>query len=768
MKRKDILCKSHCVLPVEAEASILCFLIAAIVIVPMILANAGAFALSNDFTAQEIPFGMLMNDALKSGSLWNWSIDIGSNYLECFAFYDIGSPFFWLSLLFPASIYPKLIGWIFLLKFAVAGATASLWLKRHLSCREAVLIGAILYTFSGFSCMNTVFYHFHDVIAFFPLMMTGLEMLVEEKKRGYFALSCAINVLCNPIFFYASAVFLILYFICSYLTPKQKAGLCFKRVVSCLFEGLTGSMMGAVVALPLLLNMLGNSRATEFLPFSDWFIMPFYSYLQRIEAFFLPAESMNDYTFNHISTWDSWGAYLPLFGMLFVLLYLSENRDRFSRIIVCCLIISVFPILNSVFIAFSADQYGRWLFMIDLILALVTAKVCEDLGTYRSKIQYYSFGIFVISALTGTLAGGSSATLGKYFLILTIGLGCTTLFFFYSYRNWTFSLRHLTIGVILAATVLFSISIGSYSFQKPDNTGIEFRNFPHGSMNSAVTYITEIPSQLPSNIGPYRYYFDEGISYTYYNQNMTNSLPSINSFISTCSNSITEFYTYLNLPRTTRTYEGSDGVKNLLAARYIVSLTPDPDLGESQILTNSNGQTMYLQENPDAIPVGGLVYTSYITESEFLSFDPDKAASIMHRYMVVKDNDTDTAANSMPHISPSEVMTDGPVLRTENINFQIGRNSFASEIYSDYGGYAFFSVPYDQYWHCSVNGNPVDILNINGLMAVPISDGNSQILFEYQYTPLHWALLCTAVGFLLCFGLLLTNKRRHFSKKQTA
>ena len=95
-------------------------------IAPMLIKNHGYMAMSHDFSAQEITFNMLMNDTVKSGNLlWNWGIDLGGNFLETFSFYNVGSPFFWLTLLFPAEYMSRVMGWMIILKFAVAGATSA-------------------------------------------------------------------------------------------------------------------------------------------------------------------------------------------------------------------------------------------------------------------------------------------------------------------------------------------------------------------------------------------------------------------------------------------------------------------------------------------------------------------------------------------------------------------------------------------------------------------------------------------------------------------
>lgn len=206
----------------ELEAAIICALIAGIILIPSMILNHGYFALSNDFSAEEIPFGMLMNRAIKSGEIWSWGIDLGGNLLESFGFYNIGSIFYWISLLFPAEIYPQVIGWIFILKIAVAGYASALWMKRYLRKKDAILIGAMLYAFSGSQCINIVFYHFQDVIALFPFMLAALDKMILDKKKGCFALACAVNLLCNPIFFWGTACFTVLYYIFRFLLPNLR------------------------------------------------------------------------------------------------------------------------------------------------------------------------------------------------------------------------------------------------------------------------------------------------------------------------------------------------------------------------------------------------------------------------------------------------------------------------------------------------------------------------------------------------------------------
>ena len=76
---------------------LLCFLMAFAMIVPFIIRGKGVFTIVDDFNFQQFAFHIGSNQAVRSGNiLWNWNVDLGSNFIGAYPFYSIGSPFFWL------------------------------------------------------------------------------------------------------------------------------------------------------------------------------------------------------------------------------------------------------------------------------------------------------------------------------------------------------------------------------------------------------------------------------------------------------------------------------------------------------------------------------------------------------------------------------------------------------------------------------------------------------------------------------------------------
>jgi uncharacterized membrane protein YfhO len=741
----------------ELEAFIMCALIAGIIMIPAMILNHGYFALSNDFSAEEIPFGMLMNRAIKSGETWSWGIDLGGNLLESFGFYNIGSVFYWISLLFPAELYPRVIGWLFILKIAVAGYSSALWMKRYLHKKDAILIGAMLYAFSGAQCINIVFYHFQDVIALFPFMLAALDKMILDKKKGCFALACAVNLLCNPIFFWGTTCFTVLYYIFRFLLPNLREKGQIKNILTCFWEGILGCLISGVIVVPTFLSMMGNKRATAVLPISDWFLMTVKEWLIEVGAFFFPAESMDSYSAIVSNDWGSWGIYLPLFGLAFVLTYIFHEKNWLSSLIKCCFVMAVIPILNSVFIAFSPDRYGRWLFMFSLLLSLATAVVCEKADKYRDSLKYgliMTFTIALCCLKRIHYDGIEIFRIHRFVLnIMSAVLGVVVLAAIIKNK------RSECTKIYKGATIFFSVcllgvSVFDYQNGALDNTGINFRIESNQYSKNVSTYLTEIPSLLKRNVLPYRYYFDEGIGYTYYNLSMTNELPSTNSFISTCHSSVFDFYRALGINRGNMSPAGPVGMQELLGARYIVTMKKLSNLKLIKHIKNANNQDFYIYANQAALPMGTL-YDSYITKSEFNKVSAELRALVMLHTLVIEDQDVEKVEKQLKH-APEYIELAGEELlkrtiqnKNPNSNFETKKNTLNIRLEADKKEFAFYSIPYDRFWKVKVNGYDAEMYNCNGLIAIPVEKGENIIEFRYEYTPFKVGISLSAVGCVL-------------------
>ena len=233
----------------------------------------------------------------------------------------------------------------------------------------------MLYAFSGFQLFNIFFNHFQDVTAFFPLLLIAMEELVNQNRRGVFALSVALLAIINYFFFTGQVVFLVLYFIVRCFSKDFHATL--RKFFLVLLEAVIGVMIACVILLPAALAILANSRVSEHLFGMDMIAYNDRTRIWRIllSLFMIPDVPARPNLFSSdYAKWASIGGYLPMFSMAGVLAFLKQRDGHWAkRITVICGICACVPILNSAFYALNGSYYARWFYMPILILAMMTA-----------------------------------------------------------------------------------------------------------------------------------------------------------------------------------------------------------------------------------------------------------------------------------------------------------------------------------------------------------------------------------------------------------
>lgn len=718
------------------------FLIAMAGFIGLILKGNGIFTLANDFNEQQIPFHMLANNSLKNGGfLWNWSIDLGSSFAGALGFYVLGSPFAWLSFLFPAKLYPYLVGWLYMMKYAAAGALSYGYIKVFASKKYAVL-GSILYAFSGFQCVNLIFHHFHDAVAFFPLMLIGYEKLVKEGKKGWLALGVCINAFVNYYFFIQEVIFLILYFLC-----REGINLWKKRklIGRFLLEGILGIGMAGVLFLPSMFFTMQNPRITRLLPVNRWFYTGKRDLLQIFRTLFFPGELMNSQSCIKEYDWSSWSLYLPMIGLTMVLCFILKNRKSWiTRILIIGTAATGIPILNSVFGLFSDTNYHRWLFMLILLMSLASALVMEEKAQYPLKRV--------------------SLMIGGFMILMTVG------FYWWSANKFqlinqpeTFLIWSIIgiAGVLLTGTIILIcrksksfylcmfIGIAGFSIF---TTGYTAELYHRNSDRTSQEYYDRLMAfqdfKLPDS--RYRIASDDNTLL------MTASLPGTGSFTSMVNGSVYEFYEALGLSRPVFTPKGPEGLRALVGGKYYVSTQTEK--GRKCLQTvNCHEKTYYLYEEDSAVPIGS-AYDTYMTETEFGKIPKELRAIAMLKCIIVPDDKQAVAAGLMEKYDWKKA--DGLSVQDEDLLVKERCKEASGELVKNYKGfrstitvnkekYAFFSVPYDNGFTAYVNGSRVEILKTNGMMSIPLKKGENKIVFVYNNYILLTGIICSA----FCFAI---------------
>lgn len=773
---------------------LLCALTAAIFFLPFYIIDGGFFHYAGDFNSQQISFYRYMNGFIKGAgypagmagaarSTFSWATDLGSGAMNAYSFYLYGSPFFWLSLIFPQNWLPYLMVPLLVLKFAVAGGGAYRYLCRYVRRSDHAVLGACLYAFSGFSIYNVFFNHFIDVVALFPWMLWALDetLYEQEEHYGLFAFWVGVNLLNNYFFFIGQVLFLVIYFICKLTTKDFPMNV--RLFVRLAFESLLGAALGFVLLWPAVLSILQNPRTIDLS--SGWGFLTYskvQQYLAILLSWLLPPDSpyITSIWSEGIIKWTSMSAYLPLCSLAGAMAYWRARKgDSKKRIVATCAIFALVPVLNSAFYALNSSYYARWYYMPVLILCAMTASALEspDISADELDAPVRGIGWLMVATLAFALVPvqdgdtkewslGVLQNPGQYAAVLSFGIGGLILYRLLC-RRWRGSrafARRMT-AVVLAFACAFGmvhIGIGKFGQWHTDSDLVE-----------QYTSTIKLKDDLPEGdwrVDTYK---------THDNLGLWLDKSSLQYFGSTAAPSILSFYPALGVKRDVRSEPdiSNYALRGLLSVKYLITT---PEKQEDFLAAADDGWSYYdtkdgfmLYENENYVPMG-FTYDYYITEESYETTVKNTRANLLMRALVLSEEDAEAYGKyleKLPEAKLDDLWYDTYVSDCADrrasacSSFQMTNSGFHAEIALKKDDLVFFSVPYDDGFTACVNGKEADIVRVDeGLMAVLAPAGENTIDFVYQadgYPLASKVSLAALAVFVLYAGYFVWKKKKH-------
>ncbi len=741
------------------RVTFLSLLLACLIIVPFLfveLKESGAFVFLyyGDYNVQQVPFYEHCVRMVHSGNIgWDWITDLGSNFVGSYSYYLLGSPFFWIMCLFPASFAPYLMGPIYILKFVTAAVISYAFFKRFVSNKEYAVIGALLYSFCGFQIYNVFFNQFHEVVALFPLLLIGMEELIQNNRRGLFAVSVALNCMCNYFMFAGQVVFCILYFFIRCLKPSFRVNL--KNFIILALEAVLGVLMGAVLFLPACLGVLGNYRlGYSFDSLKDMLVWEksgkfyFERYGHILQSLFFPPDipSRVNFFFGHTARWSSNAAWIPVFGLSGVFAYLRQRKKSSLAWFVIILIgFALVPVLNSTFFLFNTNYYARWMYMLVIIGIVVTLMALEDNRiSWKFGILVNTAVIAVISIFCGLIWNenindvdytvyslGREPFSARLWASVAIALGCMALLHIFIKRfRGTKVFTNVILLTVCVTTVLYSIVHIACGKEHSTSTAAIVNDAINGEVDLPekdgefyrIDFLRTSDSGLEKKTGgtlKYTNVFDNlGISW---------ETPSVECFHSVVPPSIMDFYEAVGVTRNvaSRAEYNKYGLIGFLSVKYsfvkVGSKGKHPTdnvnglsfeyIGD-QIRDHDTEKFDYsVFENQYYIDMG-FYFNEFITKTEFEKVAKSNRHTLLCKYLVVPDEDAGYYSRFMKEAvaTESEIKNANQVVREKAnyntyvssveerqkctaYNFEYDSGSFRAEIDLASDNVVMFTVP---------------------------------------------------------------------------
>lgn len=752
----------------------LCLLIS---VIPVMIADGGYFIYYGDFNAQQIPFYNLANDAVRDGQFgWNWYTDLGSDFMNSYSFYLIGSPFFWLSTLLPRSLVTLSMPFLLALKHGVASLTAYAYIRRFVRSKNSALVGAMLYAFSGFQVYNIFFNHFQDVTAFFPLMLIAMEENINNNRKGIFALSVSLMAFINYYFFTGQAVFLIVYYLFRMKCPDFHTS--WKKFWLLLLEAVAGTMIACVILLPTAVSIIGNYRVNEHLFGQSVILYGDKTRIARIiQTFFMPVDvpaRPNLFDSDH-AKWSSIGGYLPLFSMVGVITFMRTHKKHWTvKISVLCIICAFIPILNSAFYMFNASYYARWYYMPILIFAMMTAQTLDDKDAEPSFAIKICAVMLTAYGLIACIPEKNDDKLSFFtmprdilYFVLTLAVAIVFLilagYIFYRKRK-NFPYRRLAVWCTAGASLICLLMAIIYGANTPKSA--------KDYINSAVKGGDSVYEKVSEDN-----FFRIDISEDRDNYPMLWGMPSMRAFQSVVESSIMNFYPEVDVQRdvASRPDRTHYTLRGLFSVKYYYqykdSIDEDTDIPAELTGFELVGENEYfdIYENKLYIPMG-MAFDSFITKDELENKSKSTREKTLLHSLVLDNEQAEKYSDILNKTDISEISSldksdyeDLCMKRKINSGKSFSYNSkgFESEITLEKSGLVFYSVPYSKGWSAEINGKPVDVENVSyGFMAVKADKGHNNIVFRYKTPYFKEGIIISIAGIIILVVYIIICRKK--------
>ena len=759
-------------------------ILSSLLIIPIVIYDKGYFLYYGDFNVQQIPFYKLAHDSILSGNIsWNHLTDLGVNFIGSYSFYLLGSPFFYLTLLFPSEAVPYLIGPLLVLKLSLCALSAYIFLRHYVRNKNLAVLGGIMYAFSGFSIYNIFFFHFHEPMIILPLLLAAVDEFMLKKRRGVVALCVFAAAFVNYYFFFGEAVFLAIYFVIRLVSHSYEFKL--KEFFLLILECVLGVLMSCVLLIPSILAIISNSRVSSIIMGMESLVYkPSQRYLHILSSLFFPPDipARPNFTPESASKWASVAAYLPMFSMLFVISFVKTKRQTWiKRLFIFLIVMAFIPILNSMFQAFNSVYYARWFYMLTLIMILMTVISLETMKRSQIRSALYWTALFTLGiALPIGLLPYEKYTLNDvtyygfgleksrfrfwaYVAIAVGGIILTLLILRYTKKK-----PKLMIRVFTVAMCVFCLGYGEFIlWQGKSNTDhtdeFVIENALNYGENISLEDVREVRNDFINSMDNIAMYWQ---------------VPSINAFHSIVPASIMEFYDAIGVERLvgSRPEPKYYGIRSLLSVKYYFiqdQMISDKDKDDRSLMPDfdyigcENGFDEY--ENRNYIPMG-FMYDNYICDKEFLNLSEDTKHLAMLKALVLTKEQmekyrditgyTDGMYNSLTYDASKPQNVDYPKYEnyeplTDSFKYdndtyrsdceKLKENSCESFEYTDDGFVAvidnkgddnilFFSVPYDEGFTAYIDGKETNIEKVNiGFCGIRV-DGHKKSEIRFVYT----------------------------------
>lgn len=311
-------------------------------------------------------------DSVASGNWFvfpmvEYTLGMGEDAIAALNYYGYGDPFNILTLLVSEENLPYLYSVLLYFKVYLGGV-AFIAFANELDNNKgmfAYVIGALVYSFTGFTLQSNMFLMFAHAMIYAPMIMLGAERSMKGKRKGVLCAFICLFALSGFYFLYIGSISLAVYVIYRSVRRKDNIKKFILNIGKLILEYILGLGLAAVIFVPAVVGFFLSSRTSVVgkLPL----IMPLEEIIIQFENIFMPqydnAQALAVCTIGVISI---------------ICVFLAKSKTREKINITVLLLMTVIPWIDCMMSGFGVC-YDRWELIVEFYIAYLTFEIWDEL-----------------------------------------------------------------------------------------------------------------------------------------------------------------------------------------------------------------------------------------------------------------------------------------------------------------------------------------------------------------------------------------------------
>lgn len=610
-----------------------------------------------DLNGQYISYFEAIRDAVwGDGSIfYNWSRNLSGNYMGVIGYY-LASPFTIIVILLP---HRMILGSILIMQLCKIGASAvtfSLYLQKNKDVKPIhSVIFATMYATMAYMIVQLMDPMWLDGLVFLPLIIMGIERLVDGKKFIGYIIPLGIMFIANFYIGYMVGIFSCIYFLYYVIFGSDKLKRSAYNIFNAIIRFAVSSVIAIMCAAIMLLPVYYVLKLGKF-DFSN----PDFSFRLQFTAIDI-IPKLFPLTYDTVRNEGLASLYCGVLSVLMLpLFFINKNiSGRLKAGNALLLMIMFFSMyIKPVDMAWHGFQSPNWLpyrysFMISFIILTMAVTAFKNLDGISSKTIWGCFAAFIIYLLYADKA--------NYENVSTIGTVWFSIACLLAYSIITISIKDNKENRVLPVMLLVIISAELvtntyYTFKDIDD---DVTYSKHSSYYPQINLGRQITDELEESDPTL--YRSEKTFYRTSNDNASYGLKGITHSSSVMNTKLMNFIGTLGYDQTSyyTRYNGATPISDsLLGIKYVMD-KEDKTSRLYQAYAQTNDITIY--QNPDALSVGGYMVDSDVINTEkFTKENPFENLNKILSTSVGKSKTTSEGTSYEKYFKPV-TMTAGPI-----------------------------------------------------------------------------------------------------------